>query len=665
MPRGRARAVPGASKSRSTALRVGAGIRVATAGFLLRRAVGSSSARESRARLAPTGHPPDGEAVDNCVAERRLWTTSTGPSGTRHPADMGGTGSRSPPSSARSVSGCGRVPSTGRGDHRARCAPLGADATVIRRLLGTGGWRRARRGVYRDTGFAARRLPGGGRPACPVRGAGRRARRRSGGLAHHRGPAAGPAAAAGGADEVCLTRRPPARSNGRAGATRVHVAEFAAPRCTTCRGFRCWPGPAWCWTAVRRSARPTRWPSPTPRCAGTWSPAPSCGRAAGAARAGPGCAAAALVVGRADPRAESWLESVSRWWLAEAGLPRPALQQRFADGRGSVRARVDFWFPEQRVVGEADGEGEYAEPGRPVRREAAGGLAARSAPGRGGALGDRGDAGSAGPGRRDGPLPPGDRPPRRPPPVRVGRLGRAVSRRRGRARPQHGRQQRDLPLAGAALAQRAGQVSVVRRRPAQPAQQVGLQQVLHRRSTTPEPPRRRRRGPRRAGPRRPGRGRPTGPPAAARRPAAGAAAAASGSRAGGLGHRGEPVAGQPALGAPAEDRHRGQRRGRVRGGRRPRRRSPRRAAPGRARCPARRPAGRGPSTAPARRPAAGACGSCGCPRCGATARPAAVGGPAVRTASNSSCAQSSLPCSVSSSASTSRSSTSTSTSSAA
>jgi hypothetical protein len=71
---------------------------------------------------------------------------------------------------------------------------------------------------------------------------------------------------------------------------------------------------------------------------------------------------AALVVERADALAENWLESVSRWWLAEAGLPRPVLQQRFVDDRGAVRARVDFWFPEQGVVGEADGEGKYAEP---------------------------------------------------------------------------------------------------------------------------------------------------------------------------------------------------------------------------------------------------------------------------------------------------------------
>jgi hypothetical protein len=77
-----------------------------------------------------------------------------------------------------------------------------------------------------------------------------------------------------------------------------------------------------------------------------------------------------LVVERADPLAESWFESVSRWWLQEAGLPRPRLQVPFTDTHGRVRARVDMLLG--RVVGEADGAGKYDEPGALVaekRRE--------------------------------------------------------------------------------------------------------------------------------------------------------------------------------------------------------------------------------------------------------------------------------------------------------
>jgi hypothetical protein len=69
--------------------------------------------------------------------------------------------------------------------------------------------------------------------------------------------------------------------------------------------------------------------------------------------------AAELVVERADPLAANWFESMSRWWLLEAGLSRPRLQVPFTDGAGRV-AKVDMLFG--RVVGEADGAGKYDEP---------------------------------------------------------------------------------------------------------------------------------------------------------------------------------------------------------------------------------------------------------------------------------------------------------------
>lgn len=77
----------------------------------------------------------------------------------------------------------------------------------------------------------------------------------------------------------------------------------------------------------------------------------------------PGLPVARAVVARADPLAANWFESVSRWWLLEAGLPRPRLQVPFADEYGVVRAEVDMLMPGGRVVGEADGAGKYGEPG--------------------------------------------------------------------------------------------------------------------------------------------------------------------------------------------------------------------------------------------------------------------------------------------------------------
>ena len=65
---------------------------------------------------------------------------------------------------------------------------------------------------------------------------------------------------------------------------------------------------------------------------------------------------------------ESPGESLTRVQLHLLGAPEPVLQQSFPIG-ASV-ARVDFWFPEQGVVLEFDGEVKYADPrllrGRPV-----------------------------------------------------------------------------------------------------------------------------------------------------------------------------------------------------------------------------------------------------------------------------------------------------------
>ena len=92
---------------------------------------------------------------------------------------------------------------------------------------------------------------------------------------------------------------------------------------------------------------------------------------------------------------------------------------------------------------------------------------------------------------------------------RLVRERRGSGDRAGQVREQRG-EQVDLPLAGAARAQRAGDVAVGGRGPAEAAQEVGLQQVLHRDRPLLATAPRCRRGRRRAGRRRPGRGRPSG-----------------------------------------------------------------------------------------------------------------------------------------------------------
>ena len=74
----------------------------------------------------------------------------------------------------------------------------------------------------------------------------------------------------------------------------------------------------------------------------------------------PGALAACQALGRSDPRSESVLESIGRMTCTNNGLPRPMSQVWLGDERPEIR--VDFYFPEFRTVGEADGRVKYATP---------------------------------------------------------------------------------------------------------------------------------------------------------------------------------------------------------------------------------------------------------------------------------------------------------------
>lgn len=68
---------------------------------------------------------------------------------------------------------------------------------------------------------------------------------------------------------------------------------------------------------------------------------------------GRGSARARAVLPVADPRAESPMESVLRWLLHAAGVPRPDLQHVIWTPAGQFRA--DFAWPERKVLVEFDG----------------------------------------------------------------------------------------------------------------------------------------------------------------------------------------------------------------------------------------------------------------------------------------------------------------------
>jgi len=74
-------------------------------------------------------------------------------------------------------------------------------------------------------------------------------------------------------------------------------------------------------------------------------------------------------IGFADERSESPGESMSRVVFHRLRLPKPILQQRFNDAAGLI-GLTDFWWPDQRVIGEFDGLGKYLGDaltgGRPI-----------------------------------------------------------------------------------------------------------------------------------------------------------------------------------------------------------------------------------------------------------------------------------------------------------
>ncbi|MAU81292.1 MAG: hypothetical protein CME34_05370 [Gordonia sp.] len=83
-----------------------------------------------------------------------------------------------------------------------------------------------------------------------------------------------------------------------------------------------------------------------------------------------GAARARLVVSQLNGLAESVLESRSRIELTDRGIRMPELQIDLYDSWGRWIARVDFYWREQRTVGEADGESKYAgESGVAVLRK--------------------------------------------------------------------------------------------------------------------------------------------------------------------------------------------------------------------------------------------------------------------------------------------------------
>lgn len=78
-----------------------------------------------------------------------------------------------------------------------------------------------------------------------------------------------------------------------------------------------------------------------------------------ATASGRGCRMARRALQFADPRSESPGESLSRVRLHQSGVPAPELQRDLRDIIGAFLGRGDFYWPDQRLVGEYDGMVKY------------------------------------------------------------------------------------------------------------------------------------------------------------------------------------------------------------------------------------------------------------------------------------------------------------------
>lgn len=239
----------------------------------------------------------------------------------------------------------------------------GGDAGAIRRLLGSGEWCRSRRGVYRDARVGG---PRDGGPPDAVHHA-----RCAALLASLRGPAVVshtsalrllglPLPPGGGGGRVCVTRRPPAPSNDPVLGD-VHVTDYDDADVVDVSGVPVLAGARLvvdcCAVLPPDSALAVADAVLRRRMTGSDALYVELERRRGQ----PGTLVAAVIVDRADPGGTNWFESMSRWWLLEAGLPRPTLQVPFRDE--TRYAEVDLWCPQFGTVGEADGAGKYDEPG--------------------------------------------------------------------------------------------------------------------------------------------------------------------------------------------------------------------------------------------------------------------------------------------------------------
>ena len=153
---------------------------------------------------------------------------------------------------------------------------------------------------------------------------------------------------------IHLTVPPGARVRSRAD-RRIHCSEVPAAETRALRG-RTLTSPSRTWLDLAGGVPPAALLAVTDQMLARGFPSDEFPRILARAAGRRGVAAARRILPFADPLAGSPMESVLRWLILDAGLPRPVLQYVVRDGHGRFLGQVDLAWPEQRVIVEFDGD---------------------------------------------------------------------------------------------------------------------------------------------------------------------------------------------------------------------------------------------------------------------------------------------------------------------
>jgi hypothetical protein len=136
---------------------------------------------------------------------------------------------------------------------------------------------------------------------------------------------------------------------------RIHCSDVPAAQTRTLRGLTL-TSPSRTWLDLASGVPPAALLAVTDQMLARGFPLDEFPRILARAAGRRGVIAARRILPWADPLAGSPMESVLRWLVLDAGLPRPVLQYVVRHRDGRFLGQVDLAWPEQQVIVEFDGD---------------------------------------------------------------------------------------------------------------------------------------------------------------------------------------------------------------------------------------------------------------------------------------------------------------------